>query len=273
MAGTNSRDYETLYGVGLLDDLHNYFPAVLYEPETFRNVAELLMYIQRQTHRRFDLFTFGQTGYNERRAPAPAPAAIPVSNRVPRAPVNSVAVPTGSISTPVVSVSLAETAPLLQSILRPATFIPQQQDEDTEEDEDFEQVHEMIMGRRSNGSVTTYRNNNTTVQLLSALLNLPNLPLVSTASFPAGFLNPVVVRPTEEQIASATTLRTLESVSAENCAICQDSIGANQEQREITHCHHAFHRGCIDTWFQQNVHCPVCRHDIRENETQEQTES
>jgi hypothetical protein len=28
-------------------------------------------------------------------------------------------------------------------------------------------------------------------------------------------------------------------------------------------CHHTFHKSCIDTWFQENVHCPVCRHDIR----------
>lgn len=268
MAGSNPRDYETLYGVGLLDDLHNYFPSVLYEPEQFRSVAQLLGYIQRQTHRRFDLFTFGQTAYNERRAPAPAA----VSNRIPRVPVAAPS-PSASMSTPLVSVVIDELHRSINPLQRPANNVPQQDEENEteEEEEDFEQVHEMIMGHRSNGNVTTYRNNNATVQLLSALLNLPTMPLVNTTAFPAGFLNPVVVRPSQEEIQAATTLRTLEAPSTENCAICQDSIAAQSEQREINHCHHAFHRGCIDTWFQQNVHCPVCRHDIRENGTQQET--
>ena len=38
--------YETLYGVGLLDDIHNYYPAVLYEPTRFNSVGALLHYFQ-----------------------------------------------------------------------------------------------------------------------------------------------------------------------------------------------------------------------------------
>jgi hypothetical protein len=37
--------YETVYNIGLLDDLHNIFPAILYEPEHFQNVQSLLLYI------------------------------------------------------------------------------------------------------------------------------------------------------------------------------------------------------------------------------------
>ena len=288
MAAPITRDYETLYGVGLLDDIHNYFPAILYEPEQFRNLGQLLMYIQRQTHRRFDLFTFGQTAYNERRPQPPAPPArppvrIPISTAMPPLVAANPPVPPtpeATLSTPVVSVNLGAGAgtgfrpPSLHSLVHQFVNYTDTNEEEEEEDEEeverFEQVHQMLTGARTGITTQTLSGNNT-IQLLSALLQLPTTPLINTNSFPAGFLNPVVVRPTEDQITATTTLSTLETASPENCAICQDSIGANQEQREINHCHHAFHRGCIDTWFQENVHCPVCRHDIRENSSSQET--
>lgn len=275
MAG---RDYETLYGVSLLDDLHNYFPAILYEPEQFRTVAQVLTYIQRQTHRRFDLFTFGQTAYNQRRPQPPAPVRPSVAP-----PVSSS--PPASLSTPVISVNLTSPAnvpaaraanpivyqyssartipistlsPSISALLQEAIGANEEEEEEEEETNEIHQVAEILGG---GGRVPTTNQNQNTLTLLSALLGL-RYPVQQT--FPAEFLNPVVVRPTQEQIDSATTVTTLEINSVENCAICQDTISAQSEQREITHCHHAFHRGCIDTWFQQNVHCPVCRHDIRE---------
>jgi len=282
-----ARDYETLYGVSLLDDLHNYFPAILYEPEQFRNVAQVLTYIQRQTHRRFDLFTFGQTAYNERRPQPPAPLAQrsvhPVAPPpLPASPTMPPLIPASSsttVSTPVISVNLGAGSreanphvyryssippvqiPRLSSLIQEAMGNAEE-DEDTEEEETTEirQVAEILTsgGRIVNNSQAQNQN---TLTLLSALLGL-RYPVQQT--FPAEFLNPVIVRPTQEQIDAATTLTTLDNNSTENCAICQDNIAAQSEQREITHCHHAFHRGCIDTWFEQNVHCPVCRHDIRE---------
>lgn len=76
-------------------------------------------------------------------------------------------------------------------------------------------------------------------------------------------LESVVVAPTAGQIAAATVIQT---VTAENemCPICQDSVVVGANVRHLTACGHRFHTGCIDTWFTRNVHCPVCRHDIRE---------
>ena len=54
-----SNQYERVYEVTLLDDLHNYFPAILYEPDRFRTVSELLTYIRQRTIRRFNLFEYG----------------------------------------------------------------------------------------------------------------------------------------------------------------------------------------------------------------------
>jgi hypothetical protein len=57
---------ESVYGVGLLDDLHNYFPGLLYEPERFRTVSEVLSYIRENTSRRFNLFDHGRRQYINR---------------------------------------------------------------------------------------------------------------------------------------------------------------------------------------------------------------
>jgi hypothetical protein len=75
----------------------------------------------------------------------------------------------------------------------------------------------------------------------------------------------VPVFPTADQINNATTVYRVNRRQDDICAICQDDIESNQEVRRLDHCNHYFHRNCIDTWFQGNVQCPTCRHDIREN--------
>jgi hypothetical protein len=76
-------------------------------------------------------------------------------------------------------------------------------------------------------------------------------------------LEDVPVIPTEEHIRASTTLKTLDEDISDNCAVCQDQLKKEQEARTINHCSHMFHRGCIDRWFETNVHCPCCRYDIR----------
>ena len=79
--------YENVYDVGLLDDLHNYFPNILYRPDQFQSVQDVLMYIREMTQRRFNLFDYGRRRYQQTAAPAApaaplAPAAPPVIPRV-----------------------------------------------------------------------------------------------------------------------------------------------------------------------------------------------
>ena len=56
-------NYENVYGVGLLDDLHNYFPRILYNPQQFQTVPDLLAYVQQTTRTRFNLFDNGLRQY------------------------------------------------------------------------------------------------------------------------------------------------------------------------------------------------------------------
>lgn len=80
---------------------------------------------------------------------------------------------------------------------------------------------------------------------------------------PTAFSN-VIVRPSAEQINSASTLTSDTTATTDICAVCQDGFVIGNERRQLNACRHMFHRACIDTWFQENVHCPVCRSDIRD---------
>jgi hypothetical protein len=79
------------------------------------------------------------------------------------------------------------------------------------------------------------------------------------STLPPGWNDPVVVHATSEQISAAT--ETGVSFHDENCAICQETI--TTPATRIRHCGHIFHPNCISEWFSRSVHCPNCRHDIR----------
>jgi hypothetical protein len=220
--------YEELYGVGLLDDLHNYFPELLYRPQNFSTVQDVLYYIQSQTQVRLNPFTRGLQQFNQQ---------YPVVNTtVPLPRAGTTTPPPISTRSPMQRVEVYETmynlSPLFSnissqppSILR-NTRIPQ----------------------------------NT---LINEVLNL-----LSPGA--ASFMDPVIVRPTAAQIDAATelTMATGDESTGDNdtlCSICQDTYIDGQAIRTIRHCNHRFHKSCIDSWFDQNVHCPVCRFDIRED--------
>lgn len=240
-----SSHYEELYGVNLLDDLHNYFPAVLYEPERFLTVPSLLHYIQSQTRNRFDLFSLGQREYrgsvSSPLPPPPPPTSNPsvrlnpVPSDVSGGAVESNSnLPARRIWTNLLGV------PSLASSLNYTIQLPPLPEPDEAET-----------------ALTT--------QLLATLLNIPvGRRYTTRAAGMDAFLQPVVVRPTAEQIAENTTVGNLVSDTEQSCAICQDVLQPEQEGRKLNACGHWFHKSCIDTWLDGNVHCPVCRHDIRE---------
>ena len=91
---------------------------------------------------------------------------------------------------------------------------------------------------------------------------------IPSSGVPTAWDDPVVVRPTADQIDAAT-----ERVPAEDatCAICQEII--EDDAIRLTHCRHEFHNHCITEWFTRSVHCPNCRHDVREVDQPEPTSS
>jgi hypothetical protein len=84
--------YETVYGVGLLDDIHNYFPSLLYDTGRFQNVTQILHYVRHQMNSRFNLLNYGASLAARRAASAPGnavPARTPPQEFVNTLPVNT----------------------------------------------------------------------------------------------------------------------------------------------------------------------------------------
>ena len=94
MSSPGIPNYEVIYNVGLLDDVHNYFPALLYDHGRFQNLPSLFHYVRNQMNTRFNLFAYGASRYTApappaSAAPAPAPAPAPAARAppIPRLPI------------------------------------------------------------------------------------------------------------------------------------------------------------------------------------------
>lgn len=200
--------YRYVYDVRLLDDLHNYFPAILYDADRFVSVGQLLAYVRSQARNQFDLFSRETRTYMGAGA-APAVPAPPPIHANPRRTARPAGV-----------------APMHTHVVI---------------DPDIQGLTTQILGLlgRAGGGLFS-------LGLEQGLADL----------------QPVIVRPTAAQIASATTTEVVEGGS-EMCSICQDVMENGTNARVLNACNHRFHDTCIDTWFTGNVVCPVCRHDVR----------
>lgn len=68
--------YQHIYNVGLLDDIHNYFPALLYEQGRFQTLPMLFSYIRNQMNTRFNLYSYGASvAARVQPSTTPSPAA------------------------------------------------------------------------------------------------------------------------------------------------------------------------------------------------------
>jgi len=218
--------YTSIFHVGLLDDLHNYFPDILYNSERFRNVQDLLQYIRHQARTRCNPFEQGLREYNnlpQNRVISPPPVQIPVvdiqTSNIPSIPANTSNVTPARIRTRIPAAPLRRTAGY--------TFAyPEYGNED-------------IIG----------------INTIASLFNLALNPTTMVD---------VPVVPTNQQIDLATAILPSPTTLREPCAICQDTLEGTVPLRRINRCQHTFHQQCIDTWFQTGVTCPICRTDIRD---------
>jgi len=80
------------------------------------------------------------------------------------------------------------------------------------------------------------------------------------------FFDPIVIHPTPSQIETATRrVRYCDIVSPINrsCPISLENFTDNDMVTVIRFCGHIFNTEHLNTWFQTNCRCPVCRYDIR----------
>ena len=54
---------------------------------------------------------------------------------------------------------------------------------------------------------------------------------------------------------------------SESCPISLEHFNENDIVRQLLHCGHLFHQPQFEEWFNSNTRCPVCRYDIRTNNT------
>jgi hypothetical protein len=85
-APPRSSQYEEIYGVGLLDDLHNYFPALLYDHSRFTSVTQIFHYVRHQMNSHFNLYARGARQAQDiqeegRRTPIHTPAPMAAGQR------------------------------------------------------------------------------------------------------------------------------------------------------------------------------------------------
>jgi len=255
-----------LYGVGLLDDLHTYFPDLLYTPERFTTTGSVLQYIRSQTESQFNLFARGQREAQQRQTLRPQLDGNPVLT-TPVRPPPAVATPAAPQRRIRPQRHWSETGaegpygtgghgahiPIYPSIVPVAEQIINPIENIITETYDLSSLFQIPAAQRQSST-----NTNTNASIMSALLNV-------IAGMPRADLEPVVVRPDNQTIDRTTTLRPArETDETEVCSICQENYTEGQAIRSITYCNHNFHKSCIDQWFERNVHCPVCRFDVRQ---------
>lgn len=234
-----SETYHQVYGVQLLDDIHNYMPALLYDPTRFRTIGDVLGYIGgiAEEHNSYEYHEMMATWYRNRHGRHVESVHGPI--RIPP-PGSESAYLDGDASPTFAGVSQNLTSRLFG--LRPQISM-------------FNPLARSVAQTLLNFSSLREPNPASPFGFHSA----PN-PTV-----PLNFFDPVPIVPTQGQIAAASTIEGADSVMAEHvCSICQENFSVGEQVRILTHCNHRFHVLCIDNWFERNVHCPLCRHDIRE---------
>ena len=80
-------------------------------------------------------------------------------------------------------------------------------------------------------------------------------------------LSPVTVRPTLTEMASGTRealYGDLDNAMNTECPITREAFTASDRVIQLRQCRHVFSADAGRQWFETNVRCPVCRHDVRE---------
>jgi hypothetical protein len=279
------------YPIPLLNDLHRWFPDLLYNPTRFHDIQDVLAYVRQVAD--VNPYTRGLQQYiaqQNYRGPAPAPAPVPVqSSRSPATTggwLGRSATATSAAPAPAPAPSAPAPAPApavratrnsspsvrsfgssLSEWIRPARDVA-------------ETTYEYTATTNFNGAPVTARIR--TIPISASMVEDEEEDIHAFAdqavtSILTQLLSPnhlqsfleqnVEVAPTEQEIARASTLEQPTVALEDNCAICQDSMKEGEQLRRLNHCHHVFHKLCVDSWFRTNVHCPTCRHDIRNTAT------
>lgn len=234
----NNQRYETIYGSALFDELHNFFPELMYdemifstEPYAWMRHRMTILFPQAFTRQRslYNIYNAGSRRADYETWRFSSFPSVGQTHGNPR------------FSNPV-----RVTASLVEPVLRTSARAAVRTTPTTRAQDDFTLLTNLLN---------------------SALSPADNLAPIRGESnilrFLYGNLEDVPVTPSAEIVSRHSELVQSTAVPADvNCVICQERNTNIIEWRKLN-CSHYFHRNCIDQWFRQNSHCPVCRHDIR----------
>lgn len=251
----NPHSFETAYGFSLLDELHNFFPELLYDNELFptENIAwmrhrirTLFPAVYPRQHNMYSIYHSRTriADYARWHRDYVTPDAPPPTRRYTNMGVPPTPPP------PRFSVDISGAySPLGGAGAGIVEEYPQG-------------PPARLLSRR------LARNVDPVPQLFTSVLF--DLPTQTTQNSFLNLLNlafqDVVVATSTEQINNASRLETHVGMPADTiCSICQDHTQEGDENPDwrILGCGHSYHAPCIDTWLASHVHCPVCRADVR----------
>ena len=116
--------------------------------------------------------------------------------------------------------------------------------------------------------------------VLTYTINSPNNLFTNTNNNMADLFNSifqnVVIRPTQEEIDNATEsiiYNTDMELGQERCPISLEDFHDGDQLLRIRHCGHIFGNLSLQSWFNSNVRCPVCRFDIRDTNNNDNVEA
>ena len=120
--------------------------------------------------------------------------------------------------------------------------------------------HPIQLNRLSTNSLPQYRNTRRNISI-----NPPLRP--DYLSFLSS--SPVRVFPSTEQINNSTNISLYRDLTEQHNSICpirNEEFNDNDIVIQINYCGHTFFPNEFYGWFRDHVHCPMCRHDIREQD-------
>jgi hypothetical protein len=256
--------YVYQYNIPFFDDIHNFFPDLLYAPlDRFNSASSILIYIREQVRLRADRFSAAQrmmnNNYNYTYNNILSPTMSRVSSPSPPMPASVSVIEPVAPPAPV-PVPVPVPAPAPTSIWNQIGTVPIP-----------DPPNRIPVLSRQNGLITRQD-----IDFMDSLLNIFAQPVGSISIFGttlADNLSPVNVYPSATQIDEATTVFTVDASNTDGqCTICFENQVIGQSVRRINHCGHTFHKNCIDRWFTTNVRCPNCRHDIRESDATDEND-
>jgi hypothetical protein len=92
-----------------------------------------------------------------------------------------------------------------------------------------------------------------------------HLPRNIRLEIPPEFFDNIPVVPSTDQLNVA--LQRIDTPTEGFCPICQEHYHSSDQVVRLRNCNHIFHRSCANDWYGRSVYCPICRNDIRANNT------